>query len=108
VDSSLDCTLLRKKVLQIAKGVCPVPTFLNLEDFPSKKSAIQAENHVSLSSSGGPGIQVLHDEERLWWIPAWIALFFEGKSSRSRKAFAECKRLSPSGGLSFEEECDPG
>ncbi len=62
--SSLDCTLLRRKVLQIEKGVCKGPTFLNLEDFPSKKSAIQAENHKSLSSSGGPGIQILQT-----WMP---------------------------------------
>ena len=48
--------------------------FPHLEDFPSKKSAIQAENHVSLSSSGGPGIQALHDEERSWWIPAFFFL----------------------------------
>ncbi len=48
---SLDRTLLRRKVLQIEKGWHWANTFLNLEDFLSKKSAIQAGIHHNLSSS---------------------------------------------------------
>jgi len=62
---SLDRTLLRRKVLQIEKGWHWANTFLDLEDFPSKKSAIQAGIHHNLSSSWRTWMPGPPDEDRL-------------------------------------------
>ena len=83
-------------------------------------SPSEMEHPRSACSNGGPGIQEGSSMEKgarllrrqmdkgVCHFRAWRAISFDAMSSRWRKAFAKCKRLSPSGGHSIEGNGPPG